>query len=127
MPHLEWYYSDKVTHQIIVRNSTVNQDTMLMANWIASIGATRLIVHHAHNADDPRPDSSVSVSRGDVDAFANLNDPDGGATPIAKQLGIFAPYAFSGAKGPQALNRPNKKKGKSKNKKKLGPGYGKKK
>lgn len=113
MAHLEWWYDDKPLNRILVRSTDVPQETLLAANWIAALGAVKLAAHHANNAHDPRPDSYVDVSRGDVDAFANLNDPDGGAMPIAKFLGIFSPYGFdgSGALPPEERKRRLRKYG----------------
>lgn len=124
MAHLEWYYDEETTNRIVVRSSTVNQDTLFTANLIAAIAYSRLAVHHANNYDDPRADSSVSVTAGKVDAFANLDDPDGGALPIALSLGLFAPFAFSGAIGPERLARTREQK--VEKRKRLGKRYGKK-
>lgn len=124
MPHLEWYYDEEKTNRIVVNSSTVNQDTLFTANLIAAVAHSRLAVHHANNLKDPRPDSSVSVTAGKVDAFANLDDPDGGAVPIALSLGLFAPFAFSGAAGPEKLARTKEQK--RKKRKRLGKRYGKK-
>ena len=135
MPHLEWYYKPAPKrdplYQLLVRTTDVPEHTLLWAQRIAAIASTRLAAHHKNNVDDPRPDSSISVSRGSVDAFVNLDDPDGGALPIAWFLGIFSPYAFGG-KGPQPKAPSGWYKdvveGKSKkSKKKLSKGYGKRK
>ncbi|UBI10049.1 hypothetical protein LA324_05420 [Corynebacterium coyleae] len=121
MAHLTWWYDEEALNRVLVRESSIPKETLLIANWIAAIGAVRLAAHHANNVDDPRPDSSVSVSRGAVDAFANLDDPDGGATPIAKFLGIFSPYGFDGTGA-----KPKESEGSKKPRKRLRKGYGKK-
>lgn len=122
MAHLEWHYDEEWLNRVLVRSTSIPSETLAVANQIAAIGAVRLAAHHANNVDDPRPDSSVSVSRGAVDAFANLDDPDGGATPIAKFLGIFAPYGFNGTGA-----KPKDSGGSKKPKKRLRKGYGRKK
>lgn len=118
MAHIVWYGDEDATNRILVRSTGVKFETLLIANWIGAIASTRLAAHHANNADDPRADSSVSVSRGSVDAFVNLEDPDGGAMAIAKLLGIFSPYGFDGTGAAPAGKRK---------KRKLRKGYGKKK
>ena len=129
MAHLKWYFdTDDELNRILVRTTRVNRETLLIANWIGAVGWSRLSVHHANNIDDPRADSKVSVSRGTVDAFANLDDPDGGAMAIAKFLGIFSPWAFNGTGAAPKEGAPwysERKRGKRK--KKLRKGYGKKK
>lgn len=117
MARVEWHYKDKQLNEILVRRNGVRAATMFQANLIGAIAHTRLAPHHQNNIDDPRPDSSVNVSRGTVDAFVNLDDPDGGAAAIAKFLGIFSPYAFNGT----GARPPGKKK------KRLRKGYGRKK
>lgn len=117
MVDIDWYGDEDTTNRILVRSTGVKFETLLIANWIGAIAHTRLAAHHANNIDDPRPDSSISVSRGTVDAFVNLDDPDGGAMAIAKLLGIFSPYGFDGTGA-----RPKSSK---KRKKKLRKGYGK--
>lgn len=116
MARIEWYYDDETLNEILVRRPGIRAETMFHANLIGAIAHVRLAAHHQNNIDDPRPDSSVSVSRGTVDAFVSLDDPDGGAMAIAKFLGIFSPYAFNGTGA-----RPPEKK------KRLRKGYGKKK
>lgn len=116
MARIEWYYDDETLNEILVRRPGIRAETMFHANLIGAIAHVRLAAHHQNNIDDPRPDSSVSVSRGTVDAFVSLDDPDGGAMAIAKLLGIFSPYAFNGTGA-----RPPEKR------KKLRKGYGKKK
>lgn len=125
MPTLKWYYDEEGLNRVLVRHSSVDEETLQAANLIAAIASVRLAVHHANNAKDPRPDSSVGVSRGRVDAFVNLDDPDGGAVPIALSLGLFAPFAFFGAGGPQPLARTKKEKNRKRRSKKLGKHYGK--
>lgn len=120
MADVEWFYNDLELNRILVRRGPIKAETMFQANLIAAFGYVRLQAHHMNNADDPRPDSSVSVSRGTVDAFVNLDDPDGGAMAIAKFLGIFSPYAFNGTGA-----RP--KDGSPKKRKRLRKGYGRKK
>lgn len=122
MAHLEWYYDEESLNRVLVRSTSIPRETLMVANLIGAVGATRLAAHHANNADDPRPDSKVSVSRGSVDAFVNLDDADGGATPIAKFLGIFSPYAFNGTGAKPKVSVDSKKP-----KKRLRKGYGKKK
>lgn len=117
MARIEWYYDDESLNEILVRRPGVRAETLFHANLIGAFAYLRLSAHHQNNLDDPRPDSSVNVSRGTVDAFVNLDDPDGGAMAIAKFLGIFSPYAFNGTGA-----RPPEKK-----RKKLRKGYGRKK
>lgn len=118
MAHLEWYYDEETLNQILVRRPSIRAETMFQASLIGALAYMRLQPHHMNNADDPRADSSISVSRGTVDAFVNLDDPDGGAMAIAKFLGLFSPYAFNGT---GAKPKPGK------GKKKLKKGYGKRK
>lgn len=117
MARVEWHYEDEELNEILVRRKGIREATLFHANLIGAVAFTRLAAHHQNNIDDPRKDSSVSVSRGTVDSFVNLDDSDGGAIPIAKFLGIFSPYAFNGTGA-----RP-----KGGKKKKLRKGYGKKK
>lgn len=57
-----------------------------------SIAAALLAPHKARsniNKPDDHPGSSISVSEGSLDAFVNLEDPDGGAGPIEADLDIL--------------------------------------
>lgn len=116
MARVEWYYDDESLNEILVRRRGVAAATLFHANLIGAVAYTRLAAHHLNNIEDPRDDASVGVSRGNVDAFVNLDDPDGGAMAIAKLLGIFSPYAFNGTG-----SRPSEGR-----RKRLRKGYGKK-
>ena len=94
MPHLEWYYEDEELNRILVRSTGVPRVTMENAGIIGAIAASRLATHHANNASDPRPDSSITVTRGDVDAFVNLEAEDeAAAASIQKEVRAFDPFA----------------------------------
>ena len=109
MVQLEWYYDDESLNRILVRTTSIDKQTLLVANWIAAIGFTKLAAHHAHNAADPRPDSRISVSRGSVDSFANLDaETNAAAASIQKETRAFYPYAHS--QGPVDHSQSKKKK-----------------
>ena len=118
MAHLEWYYKpapkDDPLYEIIVRPpvSSVRNETFMAANLIGVVAASRLAPHSANNADDPRSDSYVDVTRGSVDAFVNVNaDSEAAAASISKQLGLLSPYHAQGEiKRPQKKNNKKKKK-----------------
>ena len=114
MADLEWYFDDKTTNEILVRSTSVNQETSSRAKILGEVAEGRLAPHKANNAKDKRPGSSIEVTEGSVDAFVTLKDPGGGAAAIAKSLGLFAPFAFGGAAGPVKIKRGRKKRGKRK-------------
>lgn len=99
MAAIKWHYEDEQFNRILVRTTDVPVETLGEATKIASIATSRLAAHHANNQDDPRPDSSISITRGDVDAFVNLDaDSEAAAASIQKEVRAFAP--FTNSQGP---------------------------
>lgn len=114
MADFKWYYperqNDDPLYEVMVRripgiSAAVNRQ----AGIIAAESETRLALHKAKNAADPRPGSSISQERGRVvDSFVHLDDPDGGALQIAYFNGIFSRYAFGGKRGRRRRSRKRK-------------------
>ena len=106
MADLEWYYPETEKgdrlYQILVRKKAIGVKTRRAAGVI---GATARSLHtpHARNNDrraavSGEGRSSISVTRGSsgVDAFVNLDDPDGAALAIEGKLNILRRAAGTG-------------------------------
>lgn len=98
MARLEWYYEerekDDQLHRILANFPGVGKRNFREAELI---GAKAVSIHtpHARNNDEQASHrgesrSSINVMRGSkkVDAFVNLDDPDGGALAIEGKLNI---------------------------------------
>lgn len=82
-------WNTKVVHAPGV---SLKKETYLLALKGQSIASALLAPHKARSdmeKPDDHPGSSISVSEGSLDAFVNLEDPDGGAGPIEANLGIL--------------------------------------
>lgn len=99
MAHLEWYYEEREKndqlHRILSNFPKVGKRNFREAELI---GAKAVSIHtpHARHNDERAAEygegrSSISVTRGTkkVDAFVNLDDPDGGALAIEGKLNII--------------------------------------
>lgn len=107
MARLHWNYNDgppDEMYKMFVRTMPgIRAATLAAAEEIGTEAKAKLAVHHANNADDPRPDSYIEVESGDiVDAFVKLVDPDEGALQIAYFNGILGEYAFGGQSKPRS-------------------------
>lgn len=83
----EW--NRKVVHAPGV---SLKKENYLMALKGQSIASALLAPHKARSnmyKPDDHPGSYVTVSEGSLDAFVNLEDPDGGAGAIEADLGIL--------------------------------------
>ena len=97
MADLEWYYpeteKDDRLYEILVRRPKIRAKTYREAGIIAAAARSIHSPHARHNderaASTGEGRSSISVSRGGVDAFVNLDDPDKGALAIEGKLNIL--------------------------------------
>ena len=71
---------------------SLKKENYLMALKGQSIAAALLAPHKARSdiyKPDDHPGSSITISEGSLDAFVNLEDPDGGAGAIEAKLDIL--------------------------------------
>lgn len=102
MAKIHWYGPPSTTHRKVVRQEGVSDSTESEAHEIAGKAEVLLAPHHASNAPERDPGDSVSrieVTTGNVDAFVNLVDDDGGAAAIEFYLAPMKTAAYSGLGG----------------------------
>lgn len=98
MANITWYYpetkkNDKL-YEILVRQPGMSAATFTVAEEMSAIAEALLEPHHiknaARNAEGDRSPSSISVTKGSVDSFVNIDDQsDGHAHHVERETRVL--------------------------------------